>query len=100
MAAQLTHLVHAAAGPRIEIRVIPRSRGGHPGLRGPFVHLEFAGKNDPDIVYLENRTGDSMFENDDEITRGYLSLLHDLDGRVAAPAAELGTYVERAIDTL
>ena len=42
MAAQLAHLVDAAAEPRIEIRVIPRSRGGHPGLRGPFVHVEFA----------------------------------------------------------
>ena len=41
-----------------------------------------------------------MFENDDEITRGYLSLLHDLEGRVAAPTGELGAYVERAIDML
>jgi transcriptional regulator with XRE-family HTH domain len=99
MRAQLAHLREAAAAPNITIRVLPLALGAHAGLRGPFVHLRFAGINDPDVVYLENRQGDSIFENDDGVTAMYLELFRDLERR-AAPPEELDAYVERAIDRL
>jgi transcriptional regulator with XRE-family HTH domain len=99
MKAQLEHLVAAARRPHVSIRVLPLSMGAHAGLRGPFVLLQFAAENDPDIVYIENRRGDSIFENDSAVTDIYLNLFRDLE-KHAAPAEDLELYVERALDRL
>ena len=99
MKAQLGHLVALAGRPNISIRVLPLTMGAHAGLRGPFVLLQFAAENDPDIVYIENRRGDSIFENDRAVTDIYLSLFHDLE-KQAAPADDLELYVERVLDRL
>ena len=64
MTAQLRHLLRMAERPNVSVRVLPLALGAHAGLRGPFVLLRFAAENDPDIVYIENRRGDSIFEND------------------------------------
>src|SRR5690349_9896931 len=58
MRAQLRRLLDLAERPHLAIRVLPFALGEHVGLRGPFVLLEFAGTNDPDVVYLEQRRGD------------------------------------------
>src|SRR5262249_14551798 len=41
MQRQLQHLLRLARYPRVTIQVLPFSIGVHPGLRGPFVLLEF-----------------------------------------------------------
>jgi transcriptional regulator with XRE-family HTH domain len=99
MAAQLRHLLRMAERPNVSIRVLPLALGAHAGLRGPFVLLRFAAENDPDIVYIENRRGDSIFENDAVVTNNHGAIFHELE-QLAAPANELELYVDRALDKL
>ena len=67
---------------------------------GPFVLLRFDEKNDPDIVYIENRRGDSIFENDAAVTNNHSAIFHELKQLAAPPANELKLYVDRALDKL
>jgi len=97
MQAQLSHLLKVSERDGVDIRVLPLALGAHAGLRGPFVLLRFAAENDPDIVYIENRRGDSIFENDAAVTDNHRAIFQDLEKR-AAPAEELQLYVERGLD--
>jgi transcriptional regulator with XRE-family HTH domain len=99
MRAQLHRLQELAERPHVAVRVLPLSRGEHVGLRGPFVLLRFAGTNDPDVVYIEQRRGDLLFQDELEVTTNHQRLFAELE-RCAAPPDELGTYVKRAIDRL
>ena len=88
-----------AARPQVAIRIIPLALGEHVGLRGPFVLLRFAGTSDPDVVYIEQRRGDAIFQDELEVTGNHLRLFAELEKRAASPD-ELDAYVERAIDRL
>ena len=55
---QLVRLVELGRRPNVTIEVVPFSAGAHPGLRGPFVVLEFPDPEDDDVLYLENSGGD------------------------------------------
>jgi transcriptional regulator with XRE-family HTH domain len=99
MRAQLAHLRSAAARPDVTIQVLPLSLGAHSGLRGSFVHLRFDSENDPDVVYVENRRGDSFFDNDVEVTAVHRDLFHELTER-ASPPEELDKYLDQALDNL
>lgn len=66
----LRHLLKVAAKPHVTIRVIPRSRGHHFGLRGPFVLLGFDGELD-DVLYIESaKRGDLLISEDREQVGG------------------------------
>jgi transcriptional regulator with XRE-family HTH domain len=99
MRAQLEHLLDLATRPHVSIHVIPLALGGHVGLRGPFVLLRFLGTNDPDVVYIEQRRGDAIFQDELEVTANHQRLFAELEKRAASPS-DLCTYVERAIDRL
>jgi transcriptional regulator with XRE-family HTH domain len=99
MRAQLERLLDLAQRPQVTIRVLPLVRGEHVGLRGPFVLLEFAGTNDPDVVYIEQRRGDAIFQDEVEVIANHRRLLAALE-HCAAPPEELPGYVERAIDRM
>jgi hypothetical protein len=99
MAAQLRHLLRMAERSNVSVRVLPLALGAHAGLRGPFVLLRFAAENDPDIVYIENRRGDSIFENDTVVTNNHSAIFQELE-QLAAPAKELERYVDRALDKI
>jgi transcriptional regulator with XRE-family HTH domain len=58
MRRQLLRLVELGRRPHVTIEVVPFSAGVHPGLRGPFVVLEFPDPEDDDVLYLENTGGD------------------------------------------
>ncbi len=58
MRRQISRLIELAERPRVTIEVVPFSAGAHPGLRGPFVVLEFPDAADDDVLYLENTGGD------------------------------------------
>jgi transcriptional regulator with XRE-family HTH domain len=49
---QLRHLVAVAAKPSVEVRVIPFEAGGHPGVNGAYVLLDFADARP--VVHLEH----------------------------------------------
>jgi transcriptional regulator with XRE-family HTH domain len=55
MRRQIRHLIEMAARPNVTIEIVPFSAGTHPGLRGPFVIVEFRDPGDDDVLYLEAR---------------------------------------------
>ena len=57
--------------PGITIQVVPFSVGAHSAMQGPFVHLEFPAENDPDVIFVENTLGDTLFRDDEDITAKY-----------------------------
>ena len=99
MRAQLEHLLNVAARPHVAVRIIPLALGEHVGLRGPFVLLRFSGTNDPDVVYIEQRRGDTIFQDELEVTANHQRLFSELEKRAASPD-DLPAYVKRAIDRL
>jgi len=72
MRRQVRHLEDAATRPNVTVQVVSTSAGAHPGLGGPFVILEFDG--DPAIVYLENRRGSVILDEDEDIDRATIAL--------------------------
>ena len=56
MRRQLRRLIETARQPNITLEIVPFSAGVHPGMKGSFTVLEFAG-DDEDILYLENARG-------------------------------------------
>jgi len=74
MRRQVRHLEDAATRPNVTVQVVPTAAGAHPGLEGPFVILEFDG--DPTLVYLENRGGSAILEEDADIDRAMIALRH------------------------
>jgi Domain of unknown function (DUF5753)/Helix-turn-helix domain len=74
MRRQARHLEDAATRSNVTVQVVPTAAGAHPGLEGPFVILEFDG--DPTLVYLENRGGSAILEEDDDINRAMIALQH------------------------
>jgi len=99
MRAQLQRLLDLAERPHVAIRVLPLALGEHVGLRGPFVLLKFDGTNDPDVVYIEQRRGDALFQDEVEVITNHQRLFLELERRAAHPD-ELRGYVEQAIDRI
>ena len=99
MRAQLQRLLELGRRECVAIRVLPLALGEHVGLRGPFVLLKFVGTNDPDVVYIEQRRGDAIFQDEVEVIANHQRLFSELEKRAAHPS-ELSVYVERALDRL
>ena len=99
MRAQLQRLLELGRRECVAIRVLPLALGEHVGLRGPFVLLKFVGTNDPDVVYIEQRRGDAIFQDEVEVIANHQRLFSELEKRAAHPS-ELPVYVERALDRL
>jgi transcriptional regulator with XRE-family HTH domain len=99
MEEQLDRLLRANSSPDVSIHVLPLALGAHPGLRGPFVLLQFPEPQDPDVVYIEHRRGDSIFWDEAEVIEAHREVIHVLE-RLAAPPAALEKYVTRALDRL
>jgi transcriptional regulator with XRE-family HTH domain len=99
MRAQLRCLLDLARRPHVAIRVLPLALGEHVGLRGPFVLLKFDGTNDTDVVYIEQRRGDAIFQDEVEVIANHQRLFAELEKRAAHPD-ELRDYVERAMERL
>ncbi len=55
MRRQLHYLVEMADKPNVTIEIVPFSTGAHPGLKGPFVIIEFPDPGDDDVLFLEAR---------------------------------------------
>lgn len=85
---QRARLLELAERPRVTIQIVSFSVGAHPGMRGPFVYLEFPGADDPDVLYLEGQTGDYVFRDEEEVTGQYLETFFALE-KIASPANDL-----------
>jgi Domain of unknown function (DUF5753) len=58
MGRQVRRLMELADSPNMTIEIVPFSAGVHPGMKGPFVVLEFPDAADDDVLYLESARGD------------------------------------------
>ncbi|MEU5024728.1 helix-turn-helix domain-containing protein [Streptomyces milbemycinicus] len=69
MAAQLEHLLALAKEypNNVNIHVLPEASPSHGALFGPFVILAFPERWEPDIVYLEQLTGNRFLEETGEV---------------------------------
>ncbi|OZM75027.1 transcriptional regulator [Amycolatopsis antarctica] len=65
MRAQLHHLLALSERRTITVQVVPFTSAAHPGLRGPFVLLEFA--SEPTLAHVESRNSSSFLEEDEHI---------------------------------
>jgi len=82
---QRARLLELAGRPRITIQVVRFEVGAHPGLRGPFVYLEFPGADDPDVLYLEGQRGDYVFRDEEDVTGEYLETFFNLEKIASSP---------------
>ncbi|MDG4771530.1 DUF5753 domain-containing protein [Solwaraspora sp. WMMD792] len=68
MAEQRAHLASVGRRVRVEIRVFPWSAGAHAAMVSPFILLDFADPDDPDIAYVESHVGARYLERPEELS--------------------------------
>jgi transcriptional regulator with XRE-family HTH domain len=69
MREQLGRLVEVAAQPTMTLQVVPFAEGVHAGMDGAFTIFGFPGADDPQVVYLEHHTRESVIEEAKEVAR-------------------------------
>ncbi|MGH3770189.1 MAG: helix-turn-helix domain-containing protein [Pseudonocardiaceae bacterium] len=93
MRRQVRHLEDAATRSNVTVQVVPTAAGAHAGLGGPFAILEF--DRDPTLVYLENRRGSVILDEDEDIDRATIALRH-LQHIALSPEGSLALLAEVA----
>lgn len=94
LARQIDHLVAMAALPTVTIQMLPFTAGAYPPIAGPFIHLEFPGAADPDVLFFENPISDLLSRDDAELTSTYRLRFWDLED-LAAPPEEFEKLARR-----
>lgn len=84
--AQLRHLVEVSRMPRVTVQAVPFSHGGHAGTTGSFSLLRFAGRDRPDMVYLEQLASAVYLERLPDVER-YREVADQLSSEALPPAA-------------
>jgi transcriptional regulator with XRE-family HTH domain len=69
MKKQLDHLAAAAELPHVTLQAVPYDVGGHPGMAGAFVILQFDDPGASDVVYIETQAGDLFLESETDVAR-------------------------------
>jgi len=96
MIRQLEHLITASKNEKVVIQVVPFQAGAHPGMRGPFILLEFADPDLDDLLYLEHARGDVVsVSGGDEIATAAEAFLTLED--LSSPKSRLTETIEKAI---
>ncbi len=78
MTRQIRWLLELADRPYVTIEVVPFTEGAYPGLRGPFVVLEFPDAADDDVLYLESPRGDLIRREESEQVLPYRETFEQL----------------------
>jgi transcriptional regulator with XRE-family HTH domain len=99
MRRQLTQLRMWAGEPHVTVQIIPFSTGGHPGMTGPFIVLEFPNPSDDDLVFLEVATGNTLSRDDPEVTSEYVGRFYQLEDIALSPQDSI-TLIDDAIAQL
>lgn len=93
MRQQFSHLIEAAANPRISIQVMPFATAAHPGLLGPFVVASF--DDSPDAAYLDNALDGQVTERRKQVAR--VALLYETLAREALSPGASRELIARVI---
>jgi transcriptional regulator with XRE-family HTH domain len=99
MRRQLERIRDLSKRKYITVWIIPFGVGAHPGMRGPFVLLEFEDPSDDDFVYVEHATGDSTTHDEPEMTGPYKERFFHLE-ELALSEEESTGLLSRAIEKL
>jgi DNA-binding XRE family transcriptional regulator len=78
MKEQINHLLELTKNARLTLLVAPFESGAHPGLLGPFIHLDLSTEGFEDVVFLENPNGDSIIKDDQQTTSDYAEVFQGL----------------------
>lgn len=68
MAAQIKHLIKAAARPNVTVQIMPNAKGAHAGMAGPFSLLEFEPSADT-VVYVDSIAGNVYLEKQRDVRK-------------------------------
>lgn len=68
MQAQLAHLAEATELPHVTVQALPYAVGGHPGMGGSFVIMQFD-QGAASVVYIETQGGSLFLESDTDVSR-------------------------------
>jgi len=80
MRGQLERLIEASKLPSVTLQVLPYNAGAHPAMVGAFSILRFAGRELPDIVYLEHLTNAVYLDKRDDVDQ-YLQAMDQICAR-------------------
>ncbi len=93
---QLRRLVEAAEMPNVTLQVLPFSAGAHAGVDGAFMIVEFRAP-DPDIVYVEYRTGVRYLDEEDQV-RQYKRVFDRLQAKAMDPDESVDLITKMAAE--
>jgi transcriptional regulator with XRE-family HTH domain len=99
MRRQLRRLTEIADSPNVTIEVVPFSAGAHPGIKGPFVVLEFPDAADDDVLYLESARGDLISRDVPEEILAYREVFEQLRTMSLGPEGSL-IYLAKMADEM
>ena len=95
MRRQRARLLELNARDKVSIQVLPFEVGAHPGLRGPFVYLEFPDADAHDVLSLEGPLLDTVIRLEEGVTSQFLETFFALERLASAP-----NDLEKALSTL
>lgn len=93
MNAQLEQLTERAELPHVTLQVLPYEAGGHPGMAGAFVILQFGEPSATDVIYIESQGGDLFLESEIDINR-FTTVFEHLRAQALPPAASV-SFIRR-----
>jgi transcriptional regulator with XRE-family HTH domain len=76
---QIRHLIELAGRPTITIRIFRFPSGIMHGMQAPFVVVKFPDPEDPDALFLEGLTGDTLVVSDQGEVKRYRSIYEELE---------------------
>lgn len=86
MRAQLRHLAEMSTLGNVTVQVLAYDAGAHPAMHGSFTIMQFPEPVDPDVVYVEAKTGALYLEKPEDVAR--YSLMFDyLRAQALSPEA-------------
>ncbi|WP_412517446.1 helix-turn-helix domain-containing protein [Actinomadura madurae] len=95
---QMNHLLTLSQRPDITIQVLPFTKGAHPSIGVSFNILSFSGDILPDVVHVEEMTGDLFIENEKRAFR-YMLAFEELQRR-ALTERETQDFISKAIEEI
>lgn len=99
MRRQLQRLEDLARRPTLSIQIVPFAHGFYPGLRGPFVLVDFPDQADGELLFVENEKGGIVTKDDAKLLAQYRGHFEALQ-KTAGPATDLGEVVTKVLDVM
>jgi hypothetical protein len=80
MHAQIEWLIEASRLPSVTVQILPFNAGAHPAMVSGFSILRFAGRELPDVVYLEHLIDAVYLDKRDDVDQ-YLHVMDQICAR-------------------